>query len=172
MTYKKSVKSTYRKKSKNLKRIKKKSNYRKKSKNLNRIQKKKYRKKSKKNNRNQSGGGGIFSALSSLVSLPLKPVKMVINNALPALNAAINGKSETKILSEPKAVNSVNQINSNPISNDISNSVDVQLYNKMLDNLESIQINNANISTLKQLSQNKLVENMPDYIAHLKVIDL
>ena len=170
MTYKKSVKSTYRKKSKNLKRIKKKSNYRKKSKNLNRIQKKNYRKKSKKNNRNQSGGG-IFSALSSLVSLPLKPVKMVINKALPALNAAINGKSDTKLY-EPKAVNSVNQINSNPISNDISNSVDVQLYNKMLDNLESIQINNANISTLKQLSQNKLVGNMPDYIAHLKVINI
>ena len=99
---------------------------------------------------------------------------MVLNNALPALNQAINGTTEQTTVSEPKninSVNSINQTNSNA-SNNQTNSLDVQLYNKMLDNLESIKINNANINTLKQLSHNKLIGNMSDYIEHLKVIDI
>ena len=160
-----------------------------------------YRKKTKKklNRRRKYSlkGGGILSTISKIATLPFKPFKLILNSALPAIGNALNsnnisasgasnnvgnnGSGTSNNLSNASnnvsnASNNVSNNVSNNASNNVSNNVnmemDISLYNRILDNLESIKVNNANISTLKQLSQSNLVGNMPDYIEHLKVIDI
>lgn len=152
-----------------------------------------YRKKTKKkfNRRRKYSlkGGGILSTISKIATLPFKPFKLILNSALPAIGNALNsnnisasGASNNVSVVSNNASGTNNNLSnaSNNVSNNVSNNasnnvnmeMDISLYNRMLDNLESIKVNNANISTLKQLSQSNLVGNMPDYIEHLKVIDI
>ena len=149
-----------------------------------------YRKKTKKkfNRRRKYSlkGGGILSTISKIATLPFKPFKLILNSALPAIGNALNSNNISASGASNNVGNNASGTNnnlsnaSNNVSNNVSNNasnnvnmeMDISLYNRMLDNLESIKVNNANISTLKQLSQSNLVGNMPDYIEHLKVIDI
>lgn len=142
-------------------------------KNRRRMRQSKNRKRIKK--RTQKGGG-IFSMLGNIATLPFKPIKMAVNTALPIISKAVNGNNTNTTPQEPANTNTQASANTNNISNNQSNnsveSKDIKLYDRIVQNVESININNANITALKQLSDNNMVQRMPEYINHLKVIEI
>lgn len=144
-------------------------------KNRRRMRQSKNRKRIKK--RSQKGGG-IFSMLGNIATLPFKPIKMAVNTALPIISKAVNGSNANSNPQQTANTNTQASTNTNNISNNQSNnnnsveSKDMKLYDRIVQNVESININNANITALKQLSDNNMVQRMPEYINHLKVIEI
>ena len=139
----------------------------------------KLRKLKKKKVYRSQKGGGIFSMLGSIASLPFKPIKMAVNTAMPIITNAINSKMESNTASNTASNPASNAVNNSHMNNQTNNqnsnstiSKDMELYNRIIQNVESININNANITALKQLSDNNMTDNMPNYINHLKVIEI
>lgn len=126
--------------------------------------------------RRRQKGGGLFNMIGTVASLPFKPIKMAVNTALPMITNAINNNTNKSSANQP-----TNQSNALPTNsqqtqmnnnNAIDERIDMKLYNKIVENIESINVNNANITALKQLSSNNMVDSMPNYIDHLKVINI